>query len=571
MPSKPGTESALSEAVSITLILLLMVVIALVVYIVLIGHAGLAPKSAYIALRGTGVNTSVGANTIALFHLEGDAVNLNRSVGGEGIAPVSFNLRMPSGSFQDVRISPLVTDNTWNSGDTITIYEDAYGYWVTDDINARIAASGTIGPLVGMPGGNYTVNVVDLKADLLIAAVPVVITGPGSVEPQYSPGLVAIYYGNTGWTSPSAATTIASRIRYADTSATGSGWGSDISNWPVGYVGKAETFSVIFDGFIKIDTAGDYTFYLTSDDGSTLAIDGTTVVDNGGLHSPQMRQGTIHLAPGYHPITVRMFENTGLAMVHLEQSTPSSPRAFSTQLYHFPSTIPMADFTGVPSAGPADLVVQFTDKSIDATSWSWDFGDGSGGFHAKNPVHTYTTGGKYSVTLVATNAFGSSMVKKNDYISVGTFVPGLQAAYYSDEGWTAPVITNTVNQIHLADQAGVSAGYPSDVTGWPVGYISKAETFSVKFSGIIRIDNADDYTFYLTSDDGSFLEIDDTTVVDNGGLHSPQMQQGTIHLEPGNYAMNVWMYEHTGQAVIYLEYSSPSVGSRKLVTNLWHI
>jgi|GEM_PF-1703901 len=52
-------------------------------------------------------------------------------------------------------------------------------------------------------------------------------------------------------------------------------------------------------------------------------------------------------------------------------------------------------------------VVAFTDASAHATSWSWDFGDGSPTDNTQNPSHTYTVNGTYQVCLVATNACSS--------------------------------------------------------------------------------------------------------------------------------------------------------------------
>jgi hypothetical protein len=46
--------------------------------------------------------------------------------------------------------------------------------------------------------------------------------------------------------------------------------------------------------------------------------------------------------------------------------------------------------------------VQFLNNSINATSYSWDFGDGQTSTQA-NPVHTYANGGDYVVTLTAIN------------------------------------------------------------------------------------------------------------------------------------------------------------------------
>jgi hypothetical protein len=43
-------------------------------------------------------------------------------------------------------------------------------------------------------------------------------------------------------------------------------------------------FATTFQGRISVATAGIYTFCTNSDDGSDLTIDGSLVVDNGGLH-----------------------------------------------------------------------------------------------------------------------------------------------------------------------------------------------------------------------------------------------------------------------------------------------
>ena len=66
------------------------------------------------------------------------------------------------------------------------------------------------------------------------------------------------------------------------------------------------------------------------------------------------------------------------------------------------------------------LKVQFTDTSTGSpTSWKWSFGDGTSST-TKNPVHTYSKTGKYTVTLTVRNAAGSNVVTKSSYINVGT-------------------------------------------------------------------------------------------------------------------------------------------------------
>ncbi|MEI7595494.1 MAG: PKD domain-containing protein [Bacteroidota bacterium] len=64
------------------------------------------------------------------------------------------------------------------------------------------------------------------------------------------------------------------------------------------------------------------------------------------------------------------------------------------------------------------FTVNFTDNSVGAASWLWNFGDGTTS-NSQNPSHTYTNLGNYNVTLIASNANGCSdtLVKAN-YIKI---------------------------------------------------------------------------------------------------------------------------------------------------------
>jgi uncharacterized repeat protein (TIGR03806 family) len=83
-------------------------------------------------------------------------------------------------------------------------------------------------------------------------------------------------------------------------------------------------FGFRFTGWIRIDTAGSYTFYTNSDDGSQLFIDGGLVVDNGGLHPPQEVSGAITLSTGYHEIEVTMFERGGGQVLDVSWQGPDT-------------------------------------------------------------------------------------------------------------------------------------------------------------------------------------------------------------------------------------------------------
>jgi len=78
-----------------------------------------------------------------------------------------------------------------------------------------------------------------------------------------------------------------------------------------------------------------------------------------------------------------------------------------------------ADFVGTPTSGPSPLTVRFSDKSTGSpTNWFWDFGDGYTSAGVKDPSHTYTYGGTYTVTLTITLGDEIDRVTKANYITV---------------------------------------------------------------------------------------------------------------------------------------------------------
>lgn len=78
---------------------------------------------------------------------------------------------------------------------------------------------------------------------------------------------------------------------------------------------------------------------------------------------------------------------------------------------------PVASFITNSTSGGTPFSVQFMDSSLNSpTGWTWLFGDG-GTAYVQNPVHTYTTSGSYTVTLIAKNAAGSDTLTKTGYIT----------------------------------------------------------------------------------------------------------------------------------------------------------
>jgi hypothetical protein len=108
-----------------------------------------------------------------------------------------------------------------------------------------------------------------------------------------------------------------------------------------GVTKKTEWFAIDYTGKFWVQTPGKYKFFLTSDDGSKLYIDGQVVIDNDGLHATLARDAVIELTPGTHQIRVSYFQGPGfeIALI-LEIETPYLPRrVFNTDDYKPQSTL----------------------------------------------------------------------------------------------------------------------------------------------------------------------------------------------------------------------------------------
>jgi uncharacterized protein (TIGR02145 family) len=117
---------------------------------------------------------------------------------------------------------------------------------------------------------------------------------------------------------------------------------------------------------------------------------------------------------------------------------------------------PVAAFTASSTITNAGQNVQFTDQSLNnPTVWSWNFGDG-GTSTARNPSHTYITAGTYTITLTATNSFGSDALTKSNYIVVNpsgsapiaaftassTIIAQYQNVQFTDQSTNSPTSWN---------------------------------------------------------------------------------------------------------------------------------
>ena len=82
-----------------------------------------------------------------------------------------------------------------------------------------------------------------------------------------------------------------------------------LANFSLSPAEQADHYGFVYTTYLEVDQAGEYTFYLLSDDGSRLFVEGQEVVSYDGRHSASEEQsGKVVLSKGRHRLEVRYFE-----------------------------------------------------------------------------------------------------------------------------------------------------------------------------------------------------------------------------------------------------------------------
>ena len=133
------------------------------------------------------------------------------------------------------------------------------------------------------------------------------------------------------------------------------------------------------DGFATVDGDGNgnHTYTWIDDNGNQIQLDKD-------INGPSTAN---NLAPGTYTVWVSRNGECGTVAATISIGEPDSIVAeFSSD----------ADTVYLN----ANTTINFTNASINASSYYWDFGDGNSSA-LENPTHTYMTGGTYEVTMVA--------------------------------------------------------------------------------------------------------------------------------------------------------------------------
>jgi mono/diheme cytochrome c family protein len=128
---------------------------------------------------------------------------------------------------------------------------------------------------------------------------------------------------------------------------------------------RDDNFALRFDGLVELSKEGEYTFFVQSDDGARVSIDGRVVVDHDGIHPPSEKSGRVKLTAGKHAVTVEYFEQAGGEELRVELEGPDLKRCHVNEVLATPEPVASAD---APQPWRVDAALAAKGKEIFATA-----------------------------------------------------------------------------------------------------------------------------------------------------------------------------------------------------------
>ncbi len=111
----------------------------------------------------------------------------------------------------------------------------------------------------------------------------------------------------------------------------------------------------------------------------------------------------------------------------------------------------------------------------------------------------------------------------------------------------------------LPDFAKLKPLLSGKASDFDVSVARRPTDMALKFEGFLGIDADGDYRFFLASDDGSKLWVNDQLVVSNDGVHATQTQSGAARLTKGRHKLQVGVFNLGGPVELRVDIEGPNL------------
>jgi YVTN family beta-propeller protein len=252
----------------------------------------------------------------------------------------------------------------------------------------------------------------------------------------------------------------------------------------------ANSFSVRWTGKVTPQYSQTYTFITSTDDGVRLWVNNQLLVDQWQDQGTTSYQGTIALTAGV-PVDIRMeyYDSEWGAVAILEWQSASQTR----------QVIPRDRLTTPAPAAPPPAANFAAARLLVSPANSTDA-----------PATSTASSSTMTTTSTSRTVSRASVRSGVAVTGSGMTIPsstgperGLRGEYFSGEHFDTLITTQTDDEVAFYWPEGVA----------PLPGVS-LDRYSVRWSGRIRPNYSEDYTFFLVSDEGVRLWLNDELIVD---------------------------------------------------------
>ncbi|MCX6144028.1 MAG: family 20 glycosylhydrolase [Ignavibacteriales bacterium] len=139
------------------------------------------------------------------------------------------------------------------------------------------------------------------------------------------------------------------------------------------------------------------------------------------------------------------------------------------------------------------------------------------------------------------------------FLTVDPMVNGVAYNYFEDVWVLLP---------NMVAMKPLRSGRTFDLSLTPLPH--RWEDYGFQFKCLIDLPSDGDYTFFLGSDDGSKLFLDDKLLINNDGLHGTTELNGKSTLTRGKHKLEVWYFQSGGASDLFVSLEGPGMPKQQI-------
>ena len=189
----------------------------------------------------------------------------------------------------------------------------------------------------------------------------------------------------------------------------------------------------------------------------------------------------------------------------------------------------------------------------------------SGAEHWEATLPSLSSGDSFNWSLQSDTTHGGSSaleaaVAAECSAESGRDAPGIFAEFFDNAGvsFNAGSMPSLIDRVPDHTRIETKLDYPSRNSAYPGLDNRFKNDWGARFSGLIDIPDAGNWTFYLTTDDGSELWIDEDSLIKNYGSHGMREVSGTTTLEAGAHDFRIEFFQGGGPHGLTLQWEGPN-------------